>query len=74
MKQRLLSLATMAAVLFGFALSAQAQSMEEKRDKKLGQGWVKDNPWIIMDFEKAKAKSKESGKPIFGYFTRSYSP
>ncbi|MHC4608078.1 MAG: hypothetical protein ACYTAF_14300 [Planctomycetota bacterium] len=51
---------------------AEAQSNEEKRDKKLAEGWLKKAAWIT-DYEKALEKSKETGKPIFAYFTRSYS-
>ena len=63
----------LAALLLFAVTTASAQSMEEKRDKKLAEGWVSKNPWIT-DYDDALAKSKETGKPIFAYFTRSYSP
>lgn len=41
--------------------------------KKLEAPWLKAAPWIL-DLAEAKAASKATGKPIFAYFTRSYSP
>jgi hypothetical protein len=35
--------------------------------------WFTGGGWIT-DFALAKAKSKETGKPIFAYFTRTYAP
>jgi hypothetical protein len=51
---------------------ASAQSMEQRRDAKLAEAWLKNAEWIT-DYDVALAKAKETGKPIFGYFTRSYS-
>ncbi len=45
--------------------------LEEKRDAKLSEDWLKKADWIT-DYDKALAEAKASGKPIFGYFTRSY--
>ncbi len=54
--------------------TAQAQqSMEQKKEAKLAEAWVKKANWIT-DYDKARAKAKESGKLIFAYFSRSYSP
>lgn len=63
------------AAAFAVALSSAAfgQSLEEKRDKKLASEFLKKAPWHT-DYDKALAESKKSGKPVFGYFTRSYSP
>ncbi len=36
-------------------------------------GWYTGGGWIT-DLAAAKAKAKETGKPIFAYFTRTYSP
>ncbi|MEZ6188840.1 MAG: hypothetical protein R3F62_28030 [Planctomycetota bacterium] len=52
--------------------AAQGGDLQGKLDKKLAEGWIKDPAWIT-DYDEAKAKSSESGKLIFGYFTRSYS-
>ena len=53
--------------------SLLAQSLEEKRDQKLAEPWVKHGGWIT-DYEAARAKAKEEGKILFTYFTRSYAP
>ena len=60
-------------MLAGLCSVAAAQSMEERRDKKLSEPWVTKAAWLT-DYDKARAESKKSGKPIFGYFTRSYAP
>ncbi len=61
-------------LLLGLAGAAAAQeTIEQKRDKKLALPFLKKAPWNT-DFDKAKESSKKSGKPIFAYFTRSYSP
>lgn len=44
-----------------------------KRNAKLNSPFLKNGDWIT-DYDQALAAAKESGKPIFGYFTRSYSP
>jgi hypothetical protein len=62
-----------AAVVAAAAAAAEAQSLEEKLAKKLESEFLKRVPWIT-DYTKALAESKKTGKPIFGYFTRSYSP
>lgn len=70
------------AVSFIFALCAAvaAQGPDSKQDelknklaKKLAGTWIKNAEWRT-DLADAKAKSKASGKLIFGYFTRSYAP
>ena len=62
------------AFALGLASAAAAQdAMTEKRDKKLKSEFLAKAAWLT-DFEKAREESKKSGKPIFGYFTRSYSP
>lgn len=62
-----------AALVVAIGSTAFGQSLEEKRDKKLASEFLKKASWIT-DYEKALAESKKSGKPIFGYFSRSYSP
>jgi len=68
-KQAVLASALVAAL----ASAALGQSLEEKRDKKLASEFLKKAAWTT-DFDKALEESKKSGKPIFGYFSRSYSP
>ncbi|MHC5063232.1 MAG: thioredoxin domain-containing protein [Planctomycetota bacterium] len=64
-------------VTAGLATSACAQASQEdliaKREAKLASDWIKLADWVL-DYDEARAKAKESGKPIFAYFTRSYSP
>lgn len=71
--------ATLAALLLavpGTAWAQKEQSQEElkaKRDKKLADPWLKNADWIT-DYDKARETAKSSGRLIFAYFTRSYSP
>ncbi len=62
------------ALALGLASAAAAQDgMEEKRDKKLKSEFFSKAAWNT-DFAKAREESKKANKPIFAYFTRSYSP
>lgn len=61
------------ATLLLLTSSALGQSNEEKYKKKLEKPFVKKIEWI-QSLEQAQKIAKETGKPIFGYFTRSYSP
>lgn len=70
---RLVSATLALLMLAGLCSVAAAQSLEERRDKKLSEPWVTKAAWIT-DYDKARAESKKSGKAIFGYFTRSYAP
>lgn len=66
----------LAALLVCGGLSAQddeQQALIQKRDEKLESAFLKNADWILS-YEDAMAKAKETGKPIFAYFTRSYSP
>lgn len=67
-----------AGLLAFFAQSAQAQmsSQEEltkRLNDKLAESWCTDYGWIT-DYDEARETAKESGKLIFAYFSRSYSP
>jgi len=53
--------------------AALAQTLEEKRDEKLKAAFLKKADWFL-DYDKALEAAKKSGKPIFSFFTRSYSP
>jgi hypothetical protein len=59
--------------LLALATIVSAQDMESRLEEKLAKDFIKNADWE-MDFDAAKAKAKESGKLIFAYFTRSYSP
>ncbi|MBI2933371.1 MAG: hypothetical protein HYY16_17135 [Planctomycetes bacterium] len=66
-------LVLMTVVLAVSALAAQAQSLEEKRDKKLKSPFLGKAAWVT-DYDQAREAAKKEGKLIFAYFTRSYSP
>ena len=63
------------ATILAIALPGQQsqESLIQKRDHKLAAEWLKSAPWIT-DYDQARAQAKASGKLIFAYFTRSYSP
>ena len=47
--------------------------LEKRKADKVAEAWFTDGGWIA-DYDEARAKAKESGKLIFTYFTRTYSP
>ena len=51
----------------------QEDSLEARRDEKLRKPFLKKAAWIT-DYDQALAESLKQKKPIFAYFTRSYSP
>ena len=62
------------ALAVGLALGAAMPAQDDliaKRDAKLKSPFLKNGDWTT-DYDEALARAKESGKPIFGYFTRSY--
>ena len=72
LKMSALSLAFGGALLAAAPAQAQ-QSNEQKLEAKLAKEFVSKVKWVT-DYDQALAASKESGKQIFAYFTRSYSP
>jgi hypothetical protein len=68
-KHATLAIALVAAI----GSAAFGQSLEEKRDKKLASEFLRKAAWTT-DYDKALEEAKKTGKPIFGYFSRSYSP
>lgn len=60
-------------MMLALLASPPQDRLEQMRDKKLNAAFMKHAPWIT-DYDEALAKSKESGKPIFAYFSRSYAP
>jgi len=61
------------AVLAGQGPDSKQTDLKRKLTDKLAGKWIKNADWRT-DFADAKARSKASGKLIFGYFTRSYAP
>ena len=54
------------------AATQDQEAMKAKLEKKLNEPFLAKSSWIT-DFDLAKKESVKSGKPIFAYFTRSYS-
>ncbi len=52
---------------------ARAQSLEANLEDKLKQPFLAKAAWLT-DYDKAREEAKKTGKPIFTYFTRSYTP
>ena len=69
MRIRMLSGATLLLA----ASVVQAQTLEEKLEKKLAKPFVANADWV-QDYDQALAKAKESNRLIFAYFSRSYAP
>jgi len=69
--------AVMLAALCALTATATAQTheetLEEKLEAKLQEPFAKNVPWVL-DLDEAIRQAQESGKPIFAYFTRSFSP
>lgn len=49
------------------------QELARKRDQKLQAAFLKKAAWST-DYDKCREEARTSGKLIFAYFTRSYSP
>jgi hypothetical protein len=63
----------MAALLLGMASVAAADTLEERYAKKLTADFITKVSWE-QDYDAARKRSAETGRPIFAYFTRSYAP
>jgi hypothetical protein len=48
-------------------------SLRKKFEEKVSHAWFKDGGWTD-DYDAALARAKAEKKPIFAYFSRSYSP
>ena len=72
-------LSSLAAILVALAPAVEAQRSYPQEKMKANFADMQTHSWFtgggwLLDFEAAKAKSKATGKPIFAYFTRTYSP
>lgn len=65
--------AVLSAVAIAPTLTAQDERspLEVNLEKKLGSAFLTKATWLT-DYDAARKAAKESGKPILGYFTRSY--
>ncbi len=63
--------------ILALPLSAQSrlsqEELIERRDAKMAEEFIQNANWIL-DYDAARAQAKNSGKPIFAYFTRSFAP
>ena len=63
--------------LLALSLDAQqALSQDElisRREAKLAEPFIKNADWVT-DYDQALGKAKQTGKPIFAYFSRSFAP
>jgi len=67
--------ATPARKVVQMAAQPQQKSVKELTDlyeKKVAKDFVQKGGWIL-DWDEASALARKEGKPIFAYFTRSYS-
>ena len=72
LSRKLVSIAAVLALLVSGGLCF-SQDLEAKYKEKLEKEFVKKISWI-QSLEEAQKVSAKTGKPIFGYFTRSYAP
>jgi hypothetical protein len=59
------------AAMPALAQGGNEEELRKKRAAKVAEPWFTMNPWTD-DYDVARQRAKESGKVIFGYFTRSY--
>lgn len=64
-------LAFVAATAVAQEKDAQQVKMEEQYAAKVAEPWFTNNGFTD-DYDVARQRAKETGKPIFAYFTRSY--
>jgi hypothetical protein len=57
----------------GFAQDTGSSEMQAKYESKVAEAWFTENGFTD-DYDVARERAKEAGKPIFAYFTRSYAP
>ena len=76
------TLTALALGVFGLCLLMPALAQPEGPDtaelqkryqEKVSKDWLKNAEWSL-DLEDSLARAKKEGKPVFAYFTRSYSP
>ena len=61
------------AVTLGVAQDSAQAELQAAYEKKVSESWFTDNAFTD-DYDVARERAKEQGRPIFAYFTRSYSP
>ena len=78
--KRTLTALTLGVFGLGLLMPAMAQQegpdtadLQKRYQEKISKDWLKNAEWSL-DLEDALARAKKEGKPVFAYFTRSYSP
>ncbi len=61
------------ALVCVLATAATAQDMAANLEEKLAKEFVTNANWTT-DYDAARDTAKKTKKPIFAYFTRSYTP
>lgn len=55
------------------AAQGDQAALEKKLEEKLSHDFVEFGGWMT-DYDAARARARETGKPLFVYFSRSYAP
>ncbi len=58
-------------LLWAMVQDPEQGELKKRYDEKIGREWLKKADWIL-DFDRARAQARQSDRPIFAYFTRSY--
>jgi hypothetical protein len=61
------------APVFASAGEPSQDELKKKKEEVLKDAFLKKAPWTL-DYDKALAEAKKTGKPVFAYFSRSYAP
>ncbi|MCC6737526.1 MAG: hypothetical protein IT452_00655 [Planctomycetia bacterium] len=61
------------APAFALAGEPSQDELKKKKEEVLKDAFLKKAPWNL-DYDKALAEAKKTGKPVFAYFSRSYAP
>jgi hypothetical protein len=61
------------ATVSGAGQEVDQETLIAKRDEKLKKEFLKKADWLL-DYDRARAEAKKTGKVLLVYFTRSYAP
>ncbi|KAF0246353.1 MAG: hypothetical protein FD180_841 [Planctomycetota bacterium] len=61
------------APAFALAGEPSQDELKKKKEEVLKDPFLKKAPWML-DYDRALAEAKKTGKPVFAYFTRSFAP
>lgn len=63
----------LALPVMGLPQKPDTAELQKRYEEKLAKDWLKNAEWSL-DLEDSLARAQKAGKPVFAYFTRSYSP